>query len=455
MKQPIGSKLIPTLVIGLFSGCAAASGFQLLEQSASALGTAFAGTGVLADDASTVFTNPAGMALLPQGKISFAASLSGVKPTAEFSNQGSTAALFQPLGNGTGGDAGSLAALPAAYVVMPINSQISIGVGVNAPFGLKTVYDPAWYGRFQGVKSDVKTINVNPSLSFKVNDTVSLGIGVNYQRLEGEFTSSANYAAIVFQAAGGVLGLPLSGILATAAGQGSAQINGSDSAWGYDVGALFQVTPATRLGFSYRSAIQYHVVGTASFSQSGNAQVNAILNNPASPVRGGPIYADIKLPDTATLSGLTRLNDKWDVVGDVAWTGWAKIPDLTFKYQNNSSVVSSTPENWRNTWRVALGAVHRYNDDWKIRFGIAYDQTPVGDDARRTVRLPDSNRTWLAFGGQYRLDKDSAIDFGYSHLFIKDGSMNQNDGSTNAKGLVLGSYSNSVDILGIQYSKAF
>lgn len=448
MKQPIGIKAIPAILIGLFSSYAAASGFQLLEQSASGLGTAFAGTAVLADDASTVFTNPAGMALLPQGKISFAASLSGIKPTAEFSDQGSTAAALQPLGNGNGGDAGSLAALPAVYVAIPINSQISVGVGINGPFGLKTVYDPAWNGRFQGVKSDVKTINVNPSLSFKVNDTVSLGIGANYQRLEGEFTSSANYAASVFQATGN---LALAGV----AGQGSAQINGSDSAWGYDVGALFQVTPATRLGFSYRSTIKYHVVGTASFSQSASAVVNAILNNAASAARGGAIFADIKLPDTATLSGLTRLNDKWDVVGDVAWTGWAKIPDLTFRYQNNSSVVSSTQENWRNTWRVALGAVHRYNDDWKIRFGVAYDQAPVGDDAHRTVRLPDSNRTWLAFGGQYRLDKDSAIDFGYSHLFIKDGSINQNHGSTNAYGLLLGTYSNSVDILGVQYSKAF
>jgi long-chain fatty acid transport protein len=207
--------------------------------------------------------------------------------------------------------------------------------------------------------------------------------------------------------------------------------------------------------------MKYHLTGTADFSRPQGASVpiaavNFVLSK-YPPVRGGPIYADIKLPDTLTFSALTKLNDKWDIVGDLAWTGWAKIPDLTFKYQDKNDIASTTTENWRNTWRVALGAIHRYNDTWTARAGIAYDQTPVGDDYR-TVRLPDSNRTWISLGGQYRMNKDAAIDFGYSHLFIKDGSMNQINQPAAAKaayGALLGTYNNAVDILSVQYSLAF
>ena len=467
MKRGTSMKLIPALVLGVCSGYASAGGFQLLEQNASGQGTAYAGTAVSADDASTVFTNPAGMAMLPQGKKSFSVNLSAIQPQAKFSSSGSVAATLQTLGSGNGGDAGGLAFVPSVYVVMPINNQISLGLGMNAPFGLKTEYDSGWAGRFQGVKSDVKTMNLNPSISFKASDTVSLGFGLNYQQLKGEFTSAVNYAGSVFQAAAtpaaaGGLGMTLAqaGGLAGAAGEGTGKITGDDTTWGYNFGAIFQVSPATRLGVTYRSAMKYHLTGTADFSRLAatsvpNATVNAILGSAASAARGGAIYADIKLPDTLTFSAQTKLNDKWDLVGDLAWTGWSKIPDLTFKYQDNSSTVSSTPENWRDTWRLSLGAIHRYNDTWKARFGIAYDQTPVGDDLRRTVRLPDSNRVWVSLGGQYRMNKDSAIDFGYSHLFIKDGSMNNNAGSTAGYGLLLGTYKNSVDILGVQYSTAF
>ena len=459
MKRGTSMKLIPALVIGLCSGYASAAGFQLLEQNASGQGTSYAGTAVTADDASTVFTNPAGMALLPQGKKHFSTNVSAIQPSAKFSDQGTKPALFQALGNGNGGDAGDLALVPSVYFVMPIDGTVTFGIGMNAPFGLKTEYDSGWNGRFHGIKSDVKTLNLNPSLSFKVSDTVSLGFGVNYQQLRGEFTSAANYAGAIY---GGALGLGLGSAaaqgLAAAAGQGSVRITGEDKTLGYNLGAIFQVSPATRLGVSYRSEMKYHLTGSADFSKLPatsvpNSTVNLMLSR--SSARGGPIYADITLPDTLTFSGSTKLNDKWEIVSDLAWTGWAKIPELGFKYQSDSLAIPPTPENWRNTWRFALGAIHRYNDTWTARAGIAYDQTPVGDDLRRTVRLPDSNRTWISLGGQYRLNKDAAVDFGYSHLFIKDGSMNNNAGSTAGYSLLLGTYKNEVDILSVQYSLAF
>ena len=138
----------------------------------------------------------------------------------------------------------------------------------------------------------------------------------------------------------------------------------------------------------------------------------------------------------------------------VAWTGWAKIPVLEFKYANDNSNVNSTQENWRNTLRVAFGASYKYNDRWKTRAGVAFDQSPV-PNATRTPRLPDNNRTWLSFGGQYKPSPDSALDVGYSHLFIKHTPISNNAGSQPSFGLLQGSYNNRVEILGIQYSLAF
>lgn len=447
--------MLPAIIGGLYSSVAGASAFQLLEQSASGLGTAFAGSAAVADDASTVFFNPAGMTFLPAGKKNVAVGVDLIQPKVKFSDGGSTAAAFQSLGNGTGGDAGSLAAVPHGYFAMPINDKLSFGLGFSAPFGLKTEYSSGWNGRFQAIKSSVETLNLNPSLSFKVNETVALGFGVDYQHIKGEFSSATNYAASVYQGAVAQGTNPvIAQGLAFAAGAGTGTLSGSDNAWGYNFGAMFQVSPATRLGISYRSAIKYHLTGTATFSQTSSTTVNSILGGPTSPARGGAIYSDIKMPDTLIMSGLHHLDSKWDIMGDLSWTGWAKIPALTFKYANNNSVVSSTPENWRNTWRAAIGGSYKYNEQWKSRMGLAYDQSPV-PDATRTPRLPDNDRTWLSVGGQYKPDKGSAIDFGYTHIFVKNSPININAGSTSGYGNILGSYKNSVDMLGAQYSAAF
>ena len=453
---------LPAIIGGLYSSAAGASGFQLFEENASGIGTAFAGSAAVAEDASTVFYNPAGMAYLPAGKKNIAFGVDAIKPSVKFSDGGSTSALLQPAGNGNGGDAGSLALVPHGYFAMPINDKLSFGLGMSAPFGLKTEYDSGWNGRFQAIKSSVETMNLNPSLSFKLNDAVALGFGVDYQHLKGEFTSAVNYGAVI----AGVAANPgLGGLMAFAptAGAGTSSISGSDSAWGYNLGAMFQISPATRLGISYRSPIKYRLTGTASFAP--NANLTAALGALPAPVaaavaaglptRGGAVYSDIKLPDTLIMSGLHHLNDRWDIMGDLSWTGWAKIPVLAFNYANDGSTFSSTTENWRNTWRAAVGASYRYNDHWKARVGLAYDQSPV-PDSTRTPRLPDSDRTWLALGGQYKPGKDSAVDFGYTHLFVKNGSINNNAGSAAlAYGNILGTYKNSVDILGVQYSVAF
>ena len=181
------------------AGQAFGAAFALQENSGSGLGNAFAGGAASAEDVSTIWANPAGMSRFATPQV--AGAVHFVIPSFKFKDEGSQAAAFQPLG-GTGGDAGDLAVIPNIYAAMPINNQWAIGIGINAPFGLVTEYDDNWLGRFQGVKSDIKTINVNPSVSWRVSSTVSVGLGVNWQRVDAELTSKVNYSAGLAQAAG-------------------------------------------------------------------------------------------------------------------------------------------------------------------------------------------------------------------------------------------------------------
>src|SRR5262249_51870653 len=132
---------------------------------------------------------------------------------------------------------------------------------------------------------------------------------------------------------------------------------------------------------------------------------------------------------------------------------WSKIQNLNI-IRSNGTVLSSTPENFKNTYRFGLGATYRHSDAWSFKVGVALDQTPV-NDTDRTPRLPDQDRTWLSFGAKYAISGDSALDVGYAHLFIKDASINQNAGSVPAFGLINGTYTGSVDIFGAQFSHRF
>jgi long-chain fatty acid transport protein len=411
------------------SGAVFGSGFALIEQSASGMGNAFAGGAAIADDASTIFFNPAGMSRLDGKQV--AVAVHAIKPSAKFTDTGSTAAALQTKG-GNGGDAGSLAFVPNAYFSLEVNPQTRVGLGINAPFGLKTEYDADWVGRFQAIKSEIQTINVNPSVSFDVNDKFTFGVGLSYQHIKGDLTSSVNYSAL----ASGALGSNLEGV---------STISGTDSAWGYNIGALFNIAPNSRVGVAYRSKIKYTLNGTISFADVPPPMAaNPLLAT-------GDVTLPISMPDSFSLSGFRQLDEKWEIMADATWTGWSVLQEL--KIDRTSGVnVLTVQENWKNTWRVSAGTSYRYNENWKARVGVAFDQSPVSD-TYRTARIPDNDRTWIALGGQYKPAASSAIDFGYAHLFVKDSTIADMQGL--GKGNLVGNYENSVDILSVQYTHSF
>jgi len=384
-----------------------AAGFALIEQNASGLGNAYAGQAASAQDASTIFFNPAGMTMLPDRQVVMAGHL--IKPQAEFT--GTVSPVIAGVNNGgNGGDAGGLAFVPNAYFAYRLTPDIHVGVGMNAPFGLKTEYNNTWTGSTHGVKSELKTVNLNPSIAWKVSDTLSLGAGLSVQYAKATLTNNAGAAGI-------------------------ATIEGDDFGWGFNLGALWKLSNSTRIGLAYRSEVDQKLEGTAKFS--GNAGLN------------GPVTARVTLPDSASLSLVHQLNTKWELLADVTWTGWSDFDELRI-VRTNGALLGLTPENWSDSYRYSVGANYRMNDKVILRGGVAYDETPVSD-IYRTVRIPDESRTWLAFGAQYRLSDKTALDFGYAHLFVKDARINKAESGVT----LTGKYEASVDILSAQLTHNF
>ena len=394
------------LALAGFAELSQAAGFALVEQNASGLGNAYAGQAASAQDASTIFFNPAGMTLLPVRQLVLVGHL--IKPGMEFS--GTVAAPF-PVGGGQGGDAGNWAFVPNAYYAFRLTPKVNLGVGLNSPFGLKTEYDPTWIGRYQAIKSEVKTINLNPSIAYKVSDSLSLGAGLNVQWIEAVLTNR----------------IPLYG-------QPLVTIKGDDYGWGYNLGALWQASPATRVGLSYRSEVRYTLDGTSSTSNPTVAPLN------------GPVTADITLPASASLSLFHTLSPRWDLLADLTWTGWSSFDKLPIQ----GTINKTTPENWEDILRYSLGATWHMSDKLSLRGGLAYDEAPVSD-RYRTPRIPDGARTWVALGGQYRLSRQGALDFGYAHLFVNSPGLQSSDNGTTLNGR----YDSQVDILSVQYTHNF
>ena len=416
-------------VAAALAGAAAsifAGGFGIATQSGSGTGNAFAGGAAAADDASVAWSNPAAMMALPSGRqITGAAHF--LKPSFKFSNTGSTGAFAAP-GTGGGGDGGDWALVPNAFYTMDINPKLRFGIALNVPFGLKTDFDAGWRGQLTALKSEIKTININPSLAYKLNDTLSIGGGVSVQRLEAELTGFAGSAAA-----------------------GTLKLKADDTSYGFNLGLLAQVSPSTRLGFSYRSSIKYDLGGTATFSGTAGALL------------GSNVKASLTVPESASASFLTALNPKWDVMGDITWTGWSQVQQLdvirttaTGTGSAAGSTLTSLAFRWSDTWRFGVGANYKVSDQTKLRFGIALDRTPT-NDATRTPRLPDQDRTWLAIGVQHRVSKAGVLELGYAHEFVRDAAVNVPvpGFTTCAAGCLSGKFADKADILSAQYSHSF
>ena len=423
--------LASTLLTSAFniSGAHAAA-FQLKEDSAYHLGTAFAGSGSTANTPSTVFDNPAGMTELPG--LQFQAGASIVIPSFTFKGS-ATDAFGRPIRGEDNRDGGNVALIPHTFVTYRVAPRVTLGLAVTAPFGLATTYGPNFVGRYHADKSDLKTFNVNPAVAYQVADWLSLGAGFSVQYARAEFTSFLNSSTIGSQALGRPVNLP----------DGYFRLRGDDFAFGWNVGALLKPGPQTNIGLSYRSRIQQNFEGTADYIVPAPLNLNNRFRN-----SGG--NAKLVIPDTATISITQGVGPNWTVSAEASWTNWSQFKNLT-AFRDDGTLLTSTPQRYDNSYFVALGAAYKLNEALTLRAGTAYDKSPVSN-AYRTARVPDESRIWIAAGASYKVLPHTTLDFGYAHIFVKDSRLNE----VSATGDVLsGRYNSSVDIISFGTRSAF
>ena len=440
MHNKFAPRLIPALMALAFAGSASASGFQLQNQTGSGNGNAFAGAAATAEDAGTIFFNPAGMALLSRGhNISLSGTL--INRSIEFTNQGSTTAngTFFPLPSGDGGNAGGLGLLPHGYWSYGISQDLTVGLGMGPTFGNKTEYDFDFTGRNAGYFFEMQQFNINPSVAWKVNEKISLGAGINFAHNESHFKQGVPLVDPTGALSGGAVRYAAGNYL---------DVKGEDWAIGYNLGAMFLILPTTRLGVAYRSELKFELEGQQKYASPNAALVNQ------------DIKATLKTPANLSVAVSHQANDKLELLGDVTWTEWSVVNTLDLKNKDTGTDLHRLSYRFKDTWRVGLGANYQYTNDLKLRFGVAYDKSPVRADSDRTMTLPDSDRTWLSFGAKYNLSKATSVDVGYTHIFFADAKTERSvttgyPAAETTRQVIRGEFNTSVDILSLQLNHAF
>jgi long-chain fatty acid transport protein len=442
---------VTLLVLGLVPGVAAAGGFAITEHGGRGLGSAWAGEAAVAEDARTIYFNPAGMTLLRGTNL--VGGMAGIRTYGTFENEGShlnEAVGGGPLRGNDGGNGGALGAIPSLYVSHQLLERLWVGLGVDAPFGLRTSWDPDWVGRYNAVVSDLKSVNVNPSLAVRVLDSLSLGAGLNVQYTHAKLTNFLDLGTLCVVEQG------LTPELCNAAGlppQGAdafVKIVGSSWGVGWNVGAMWEPRTGTRVGLTYRSRIQHVLEGDADFSVPTQARA---LVKPTGQLRDTGARAPVEFPDSASLAAFQQLTKKLAVMGDVTWTHWDRFTQLYVNFDNPQQTDFAVPENWRDTFRVALGLKYDPTARWSLRAGFAWDETVISSPRFRDPRIPDSTRYWMAFGAGYQVTDSLRVDAGYAHIFIPSAPSRNRDPVTGNE--VRGEFSGMADLVAFQATLAF
>lgn len=422
--------VLVTLGVSNINCSALASGFSITEQSVKNLGNAASGGAARADDASTIFYNPAGLTRLSGNSLEGSGYI--IFSENSFQNIGSTTATGDILSGGDSADGGVNSFIPNVYGYLSVSEDFKLGIGITPPFGLATDYGSDWVGRYQAVESTLTTININPSAAYKLNEVLSVGGGLNLQYADAKLTNAIDFGLIGQSAGLGTQSQQLDGF---------AEISGDDWSLGYNLGLLYEPSKTTRVGLAYRSGVSHTLEGDADFTVPTQA---AILTSTGQ-FTDSDAEADLKLPDSLSLSIHQKVSDRWEVMGDVTWTNWSRFEELRIVFDNPAQPDSVEPENWEDTFRFGLGVNYLPSDKLTLRTGIAYDPTPVEDEFR-TARIPDSDRIWLSFGSSYQISDSFNLDVAYVHIFFDDSTI---ENSTEVGGNLNGEFNSNADIVSL------
>jgi long-chain fatty acid transport protein len=365
VKSPLSIALVSALLAS--TNIVMAAGFQIGEHSAAGIGRANAGDGAIADDASVIASNPALMTQLKQPTLT--AAITYVEPdvTVDGTKTGGTEVAQD--------DIVPSVTIPSIFYVQSINDKLSVGIGAFTNFGLKSQYDDDFTGSEFADTASITTININPSIAYKLNDSVSLGLGLNYLIAEAEFSSSV-------------------------AGNDLLALEGDGTDYGWNAGLSWQLNPATMIGLSYRSGFEIKLTGDAS--------------SDVIPAYNGDGELVLDLPEMANLSVAHQLNDTLQLSASIDYTNWSTFEKLEGDIEG-AGKVHIKDENWTEAYRYSVGATYQFNPKVKLRGGIAYDESPV-EAEYRTLSIPDSNRVWYSTGANFMVNDKMDVDVAYTYI---------------------------------------
>ena len=399
----LASTAIPVLTA---TPSARAGGILFYEIATPDVGLASAGYAARADDASTVFKNPAGMNRLDG--VQFQAGAQALYGSLYFSPD---AATSPRLGSGNGGNAVGWVPIAGLFITLPVAPKWRVGLGTLTYFGTAVDYGNEWVGRYFVQKSTLIGVTLMPSVSFQATDWLSIGAGLN--AMYG-FTD-AHVAVNNFVGPDGQMRL-------------------NDTTWGFGAvaGILFQVSEKTRFGISYLSPVKLDFKATPSFTGLGPVLAPLLANPPE-------LNLGVTVPQSVILSAYHALNPQWALMADFGWQNWNQFHNLRIEFNSGLQTTAINPE-FHDTWHGAIGGQYRPSQEWLFSAGVAFDSSAANTE-NRTFTLPIGQSWRFGLGAQYHIRAN--VNIGVAETFAWIGDMSINQGTeVSAQGRVSGIYNN-------------
>jgi long-chain fatty acid transport protein len=429
------------VTLSLLAAQARADGFRVVQGGRS-LGNCGAGSAAAAEDASTVFHNPAGMARIRDG---FVQQVDAIDVNLDFDDRGTRGATGLRPGGGDGRHAGGVAPVAALFGVTHLSDEVAIGVGLTSPFGLTTDYGETWVGRYHSTQSSLRTLDLSPCVAWRASGSFAVGAGIDLQWASAELSNAVDFGSV----AEDEFGEDLAHSLGLRAGKddGRATLRGDSFGVGGTAGLLWQPDACTRVGLTYRSAVHHELDGEAHF----------VLPRDAQRLRLGGYFldtgaaAEISMPETVSLGFVRSVQRDVDVLAGVDWTRWSRFDTLDVDFDNPKQEDSSQPQRWHDTFRPAAGLTWRADERWTLRTGAAWDPSTVSDSDRRP-RAPDAPRLSVSAGVGYRISEFASIDLVWLHAWGRDVPVDLDEEHA---GRLRGEYSTSLDYVSLQLTIEF
>ena len=384
------------------ASAAHAAGFMLTEQSAGALGRAYAGVGVDGTDLSGVYYNPATMTLHPGTQIQAGFVAVGLDLAFEGEKNGQAV---------TENGQYNTQAIPHGYISHQLNDSMWVGLAMTVPFGMGTEYDDNWAYANRGISAEVLTFDFNPNVAWKVSDKLSLGAGVSIQYAAADLKMRAD--------------MPKGTVNPDYAVSANGEIDADSWAWGFNVGLMWSPLENLRFGVSYRSKINHHADGDFTLdNQKVHISDDFVMNMPGSSTFSDAT-ASLSTPAWAMATAAWDVNELLSLYATFRWTDWSSFDNLEIKSAGSPLTgVQKITNEWQDTYLVSVGADFRFTNWWTFRAGVGYETSPIDNPRYRTAIIPDADRWWFALGSSFQATKSMQIDVSAAMLHgVGEGSV--------------------------------